>query len=184
MSDRGSLCFAALPLPDSQNKGGNEAGGGEGRSERASKEVGCGGWGGRPVGFAPPVSFIGSLWDGLHPSVHAHNRMPVHTRKHTLVPVQTELLHTSTGGLTGRKPQIYTLYLKHLCTCKQGLHIRTPPSVPKVNYDLLCKITASELITGTNASKQWLISLPLARTDRYTQAAQKRSFTVIACLHT
>lgn len=43
MSDRGSLCFAALPLPDSQNKGGNEAGGGEGRSERASKEVGCGG---------------------------------------------------------------------------------------------------------------------------------------------
>lgn len=184
MSDRGSLCFAALPLPDSQNKGGNEAGGGEGRSERASKEVGCGGWGVRPVGFAPPVSFIGSLWDGLHPSVHAHNRMPVHTRKHTLVPVQTELLHTSTGGLTGRKPQIYALYLKHLCTCKQGLHIRTPPSVPKVNYDLLCKITASELITGTNASKQWLISLPLARTDRYTQAAQKRSFTVIACLHT
>ncbi len=29
MSDRGSLCFAALPLPDSWDRGGNEAGGGE-----------------------------------------------------------------------------------------------------------------------------------------------------------
>lgn len=34
MSDRGSLCFAVLPLPDSQDKGGNEAGGGEGGSEQ------------------------------------------------------------------------------------------------------------------------------------------------------
>lgn len=184
MSDRGSLCFAALPLPDSQNKGGNEAGGGEGRSERARR------WG--VVGGGVDLWVLLHQFLSLAPSGMGYTPLCMYTtaclctHANTLwyLCKQNYCIPPQARGLTGRKPQIYALYLKHLCTCKQGLHIRTPPSVPKVNYDLLCKITASELITGTNASKQWLISLPLARTDRYTQAAQKRSFTVIACLHT
>lgn len=154
--------------------------------EGASKEVGCGGWGGRPVGFAPPVSFIGSLWDRLHPSVHAHNRMPVHTHKHTLVPVQTEQLHTSTGTRPNRQRATNIRSVPKAPVHMQAGFTHTHaslgrPIVPKVNYNLLCKITASELITETNAGKQWLISL-LARTDTYTQAAQKHTFVHCDCM--
>lgn len=95
MSDHGSLCFAALPLPDSQDRGGNEAGG--------VCACVCGG-GGRPEVFAPPVSFIGSLRDGLHP-LDTHKHTPLHTHTHTPVPVQTEQLYK----------HIHTSTLTHIC---------------------------------------------------------------------
>lgn len=87
MSDRGSLCFAALPLPDSRDRGGNEAGGLEAR-----------GGGGRPEPFCSS-SFFHWLPEGwVTPPRHTNAHLYTHTQ--TPVPVQFKQLHKHTHTST------------------------------------------------------------------------------------
>lgn len=56
------------------------------------------------------------------------------------------------------------------------------PIVPEVNYDLLCKSSAKEPITETNAGKQRLIFPPATRAHADGRHENTHLFTVIVCL--